>query len=135
MALEQDLELMDDYLSNRMDSTEKAAFEERLKNEPTLSEEYKLQQSLVQGIKQARIAELKTMLNSIPVTSLPTTPTALLTKIGGWVAITGLVATATYFYVNRNESKPANPEPVEQVVTEPIQESDGERAVQPTEDP
>src|SRR5688572_26559643 len=127
MALvEKDFELIDDYLSNRLGVNEKAAFEERLKSEHTLSEEFNIQQSLVQGIKQARVAELKTMLNSIPVTSMPPTHTALLTKIGGWALVTGLVVTATYFYTtrNQNEREPVQPVTTEQLNPEPAQEPD-----------
>jgi hypothetical protein len=123
MALERDLELMDDYLSNRLDGTEKEAFENRLKNDNTLSEEFKIQKSLVQGLQQARVAELKSMLNSIPVTTVPPSQTALLTKIGSWALVTGLVATATYFYVTRDESSPAQQEQTEQEkIVEPLQE-------------
>lgn len=121
MALERDLELMDDYLSNRLDGKEKEAFEERLKNDSSLSEEFKIQQSLVQGIQQARVAELKSMLNSIPVTSVPPSQAALLTKIGSWALVTGIVATATYFYVTRNDSSPAKQEqPEPEKVVEPL---------------
>jgi len=123
MALEKDLELMDDYLSERMDSNQKATFEERIKKEPALSEEFKIQQSLVNGIKQARIAELKSMLNSIPVTSMPPSQTVLFTKIGGWIIGAGLVATATYFYVTSNESEPVKPVQKEQEKIEPVQET------------
>jgi hypothetical protein len=123
MALERDLELMDDYLSNRLDGKEKEAFEERLKNDSNLSDEFKTQQSLVQGIQQARVAELKSMLNSIPVTTVPPSQTALLTKIGSWALVTGLVATATYFYVTRDESSHAQQEQTEQEkIVEPLQE-------------
>lgn len=122
MALERDLELMDDYLSNRMDGKEKETFEERLRNDSSLSEEFKIQQSLVQGIQKARVAELKSMLNSIPVATVPPSQTALLTKIGSWALVTGIVATATYFYVTRNDSNPVKPEQIEQEKTvEPIQ--------------
>lgn len=123
MALERDLELLDDYLSNRLDGQEKEAFEERLKNDSSLSEEFKIQQSLVQGIQQARVAELKSILNSIPVTSVPPSQTALLTKIGSWALVTGLVATATYFYVTRNDSSPVKQEQTEQEkIVKPIQQ-------------
>jgi len=130
MALEQDLELMDDYLANRMDAGEREAFEERLKIDKELSEEFKIQQSVVQGVRQARIGELKSMLNSIPVTSLPPTQTALLTKIGGWILATGLVATITYFYINSNESKSVSTVNTEEQIQEPTQDK-----IIPTEQP
>ncbi len=133
MALEQDLELMDNYLANRMDAGEREAFEKRLKTDTALSEEFKLQQSLVQGVRQARIGELKSMLNSIPVTSLPPTQTALLTKIGGWILATGVVATITYFYINRKESEPVNTVKTEEQIQKPIQ-NETTQTEQPTEE-
>ena len=122
MALEKDLELLDDYLSNRMDGKEKEAFEEKLRTDSSLSEELKLQQSLVQGIKQARLAELKSMLNSIPVTTVPPSQTAMLTKIGSWALVSGILITATYFYFTRNEGNPVKPVLPEQQKVEPNQE-------------
>lgn len=139
MALERDLELMDDYLANRMDAGEREAFEDRLKTDKELSEEFKIQQSLVQGIHQARIAELKSMLNSIPVTSLPPTQTALLTKVGGWIVATGLIATITYFYINRKESEPVNTVQTEEQIQEPTKNESNQHEQpieeQPTAEP
>lgn len=137
MALEQDLELIDNYLSNRMDGSEKEAFEKRLQQDHALSNELKLQQSLVQGIRQARMVELKSMLNSIPVTNLPPSQSAVLTKIGGWVLVGGLIATTAFFYFNQDENTTAvNAPAVEQPKNEqPISSQNPETTKPVTEGP
>jgi glucan-binding YG repeat protein len=104
MALvEKDLELLDDYLSNRMSDSDRQAFEQKLEADPELKKEMQIQQSLIESIRQARIAELKTMLNSIPVTSITGGQTALFTKVISSVAVVGLVSTAVYFYFDNTE--------------------------------
>ncbi|MBX2969477.1 MAG: hypothetical protein KF803_08890 [Cyclobacteriaceae bacterium] len=98
MALEKDLELLDNYLSNRMSEQDRQAFEQKLEADPELKKEMQIQQSLVENIRQARIAELKTMLNNIPVASIPGGQTALFTKVISSIVVVGIVSTALYFY-------------------------------------
>jgi hypothetical protein len=121
MALERDLELLDDYLSNRMGEQDRQAFEQKLEADPELTKEMQIQQSLVEHIRQARIAELKTMLNNIPVAPLSGGQTALFTKVIASIAVVGVVSTALYFYfdgktgqvettVTTEQTGPENPE-------------------------
>jgi hypothetical protein len=70
MALEQDLELLDNYLANRLSEQERVEFEKKVEADPELKKEISFQQSLVEGIRNARAAELKTMFNTIPVAGL-----------------------------------------------------------------
>lgn len=98
MALEKDLELLDDYLSNRLNEQDRQAFEQKLEADPELKKEMQIQQSLVENIRQARIAELKTMLNNIPVASISGGQTALFTKVISSIVVVGIVSTALYFY-------------------------------------
>lgn len=110
MALERDLELLDDYLSNRLNEHDRQAFEQKLEADPELQKEMQLQQSLVDSIRQARVAELKTMLNKIPVASIPGGQSALLTKVVSSVIVVGVVSTAVYFYFNdTTEQQPESP--------------------------
>lgn len=113
MALERDLELLDDYLSNRLNEQDRQAFEQKLEADPELQKEMQLQQSLVESIRQARVAELKTMLNNIPVASITGGQTALLTKVVSSVIVVGIITTAVYFYFNDTpdtaEQQPESP--------------------------
>jgi hypothetical protein len=101
MALEKDFQALEDYLDNKLSANDRKAFEDKLSQDSELKNELDLQQSIREGIKQARLAELKGMLNTIPISSIPTSHTSYLLKVGTWVAITGLVATATYFYLTK----------------------------------
>lgn len=98
MASERDLELLDDYLGNRLSANEKVAFEKALQKDADLSKEYHLQTRVVDGIKQARVAQLKQMLNNVPVSSIPQSGTSPLVQAGAWMLVAGLVGTGLYFY-------------------------------------
>ncbi|MBS1488863.1 MAG: hypothetical protein JST43_14880 [Bacteroidetes bacterium] len=99
-------EQIEKYVSGRMTETEKSAFESQLTTDPALKNEFALQRSIIHGIQKARIAELKTMLSQIPVTSAVSAGLATGKLVAGVVAAT-VVATASYFYF-----KPANTAPV-----------------------
>ena len=114
MAVERDLELLDDYLSNRMSGAEKEAFEKQLDADIELKSEYQAQQQLIQGIKNARAVELKTMLKNIPVSpSMAPGEATLLTKVAASLMVAGLIGTGIYFFLNR-ETK------IEQTISEPV---------------
>lgn len=104
MAVERDFELLDDYLSNRLSGEERSAFEKKLDTDPELKQEVKFQQDLVEGLRKARMAELKSLLNNIPIAPVQGGQSSTLLKTGSWVAVTGLVATALYFYFVKNEA-------------------------------
>jgi hypothetical protein len=106
MATERDFELLDDYLTNRLDAGERSAFEQKIESDPDLKNEYKLQQRLIDGIQKARMAELKGMLNGIPVPPAGTGVTAI-GKLAIGTFVVGAVATGIYFYMNQaEETKP-----------------------------
>jgi hypothetical protein len=144
MALEKDFEQLDAYLAGRLNPTERQAFENKLKTDSGLKSEFELQQQLVEGVKKARIAELKAMMNNVPVPALHGTETAtVVSQIALWAVVAGIVATGIYFYVqpNENEKKTDNTEVVqpteqkndvkEEVVTTPDQQSESLREEAP----
>jgi len=123
MAVEKDFELLDDYLSNRLNGEDKLSFEKKLKADPELAKELNVQQSLIDGIRKVRATELKAMLNNIPVSAVQTGSNSILTKTGTWVVVAGIVATSIYLYFNvGNTNEPVKEQlPVEQSVVEPSQ--------------
>lgn len=125
MAVEKDFELLDDYLSNRLNESDKAAFEKQLEADPELKQEFKIQQDLTQGIRNARVAELKSMLNNVPVPPI-SNPTSLLVKAGAWTIITGIVITSVYLYFNSSDPiEPVKePAPIEQEEAKSIPSED-----------
>ena len=102
MADERDLELLDDYLTNQMSDQDRSAFEQKLKADPDLQHEYALQKRLIQGIKDARVAELKSMLNNVAVPSGGTGNT-LGTKVLLGTLATIIIAGAAYWYLKQDQ--------------------------------
>jgi hypothetical protein len=120
MALEKDFELLDDYLSNRLNESDKSAFEKKLEGDPALKQELKMQREFVDGLRQARVTELKSMLNNVPVPPI-SNPTSVLIKAGTWTVVSGLVLTGAYLYFapEKDENQvAAKPETVTQPTNE-----------------
>jgi hypothetical protein len=115
MAAERDLEMLDDYLANRLDEQGRSAFEQKLNSDPQLKNEYILQQQFINGIKKARVAELKAMMNEIPVPTGTSTATAVGAKAALWVVVAGIVATGLYLYLKDNSDTAT---PRDTVITE-----------------
>jgi hypothetical protein len=99
---EQQFEMMDDYLSNRLSADDKSAFEQQVQADPQLAQELDIQKNLVEGIRQARAVELKSMLNNVPVSPI-NGGSSMLMKVGTWAVVAGLVVTGIYFYSTNNE--------------------------------
>lgn len=122
MASERDIELLDDYLSNRLDPDSRSAFEDKLKTDPALQSELELQQQFISGIKKARVAELKSMMNNIPVPPA-STGTGIAAKVAIFAAVTGVIGMSAYFYFKADNNEPAPAQQIEQVEsTTPVEE-------------
>lgn len=108
MASERELELLDDYLRNKLSAQEKSAFEDVLKNDAGLQKELRVQQRMIDGLRQARVAELKQMLNNVPVSTAPShgVGSSMLGKAAAWIVVAALVGGGLYIYFN-SESEPA----------------------------
>jgi hypothetical protein len=100
MATEKDLGLLDDYLSNRMMGQEKIDFEKRLESDPSLQHELGLQKEFIEGIKKARVAELKAMLNEIAVPA--PSNSSLMIKAALTAVVVAVVGTGLWFLVNED---------------------------------
>jgi hypothetical protein len=96
--------LLDDYLRNKLSGQDKSAFEEVLKNDASLQKELRVQQQVVNSLRNARVTELKQMLNNVPITAIPleTTGVSVLGKIAAFVVVAGLVGGGIYVYNNAN---------------------------------
>lgn len=94
-------ELIDDYLSNRLSEADRKTFEQQLQSDPALKADVEFQSQIIEGLKQARIAELKAMLNKVPVggSSIQLTPLRIAAGLVG----TAVLITAAYFYYRNNE--------------------------------
>lgn len=126
MASEKDFELLDEYIGNRLNVQDKISFEQKLAADTDLKSEFLLQQKIIAGIRQARVAELKQMLSNIPLSSIPSNGTSMLTQIGIWVAAAGIVGTGLYFYF-----KPDNNPPVQQPIFDEVVEETPPQIIEP----
>lgn len=112
-------ELIDNYLTNRLNSQEREVFEQQMKSDPALKADVEFQTSIVEGLKKARAAELKAMLNKVPVTSTPAQFSAL--KIASGLVGTAVLVSAIYLYFQSN-NQPELPNP-----SSPIEDSINEK--------
>jgi hypothetical protein len=117
----ENFDLIDDYVRGRLEGQEKEAFEKQLQADPSLQGEVTLQQQLIEGIKKARISELKTMLSQVPVTGAMTVGAGLSAgQIATGVIASAVVATSTLFYFKPWKSNDAPPVKIEQPAIEPV---------------
>ena len=100
MASEKDFELLDQYVSNRLNAQDKTAFEKKLASDNSLKSEFNVQQRVVGKIREARVKELKTMFNNVPASSFEAEGTSIATKAVLWVAVVGAVSVGIYFILN-----------------------------------
>jgi len=135
MASEKDLELLDQYLASQLNAQDKAAFEKRLETDSDLKNEFSFQRKVVESVRKARVAELKKMLNDIPVSSIPTDGTSLLSKIGLFAVATALVGTALYFYLNQEDNTIIEPSTTEVLQEEKPAITEPAKAEEPTQEP
>ena len=96
------LELIDDYLSNRLSEQERKDFEQKIESDAELKAELATQRQIVEGIKKARAAELKSMLAKVSIESTPTVSLTPLRIAAGLFGAAVLASVIYYFYDNDN---------------------------------
>lgn len=121
MAAERDFDLLDDYLSNRLDQAGRSAFEDKLTRDPELKNQYALQKELVDGIRRVRIAELKAMLSNVPVPPLKPAGSTIGAKVAAWTVVAGALGAGAYYFF-RSDTEKTQPE--QSVTTTPPAEAD-----------
>ncbi len=109
-------EQIDDYLSNRLQEQDKKAFEQQFEGDPSLREEVEFQRRVIEGVRRARMAEIKLMLNNVPVSGGSTWGGA---KIAAAVISAGIIS--TIIYLNTSEETKTvtatTKEPVTEIAT------------------
>lgn len=125
-------ELIDDYLTNRLSDADKTSFESELQTNAELQHEVAVQRMAIEGVKSARAAELKAMLNNVPVggsTSFEW-PSAL--KIAAGVVGAGLLIAGLSYYFNGKEN--LNPSSLSTSIEDSIKQPD-QQTDQPSQQP
>ena len=90
-------ELIDDYLTNRLADSERIAFEQQVISDPALKADVEIQKNILQGIRKARAAELKTMLNNVTVGS-PVSSVFTTMRMAAGIVGAGILITSLYYY-------------------------------------
>lgn len=101
-------ELIDDYLSNRLNGSEKEAFEKQLENDPSLKSDLDFQKQIIEGIRTARANELKSMLSKVPVGGTTISMDFSVVKMAAGIVAAGVAGAAIYFYATHGELPPFN---------------------------
>jgi hypothetical protein len=96
------LELIDDYLTNRLNEQDRKSFEKQMDSDPALKADVELQKEIIQGLKAARAAELKAMLNNVPVGTFAFKLSPL--QIASGILGAAIIATSVYFYLNTTDN-------------------------------
>lgn len=122
MATEKDFELLDDYLSNRLEGQDKIELEKKLQSDASLKGELEFQKALIEGIQKARVADLKSMLNQTVIPS--PTNSSLFAKVALTVAVVAAVGTGLYYLLG--DESPA----IETAPQTTIEESTGNEPLQ-----
>ncbi len=95
----ENFELIEKYAAGQLQGPEKEAFELQLQNDTSLQGDVALQKQIIEGIRKARVSQLKAMLNQVPVTSALQFGTGVSTiQIVTGVITAGAVITGTLFY-------------------------------------
>lgn len=103
--MERPEDIIESYLTNKLSTNEKEAFEAELASDPNLKAQTELQSYIIESIKKARVAELKATLSKVKIESSPLFATS--TKIAASIAILGLIAFLFYpFTPNEKLSEP-----------------------------
>jgi hypothetical protein len=99
------LELLDDYLTNRLSDVDKAAFENQLASDPALKADMELQKQIIEGVRKARAAELKTMLSQVSVAT-PASFSLPVMRMAASIVGAGIMILAFSYYFNSNKATP-----------------------------
>ena len=88
---------IDRYFAGKMGAEEIQQFEEDVRQNPILEQEFLFEQELVEAIQAMRRAELKAMLNKVHIDNFPSKQQKLI-QILISIATTGMMIIATYLY-------------------------------------
>lgn len=96
------MEQIEAYILNKMDSGQKAAFEQLLAQDPLVNQEFEIQKDIIKTIQDTRKSELKARLNKIEVNGSGWSNAA---KVAASLLLISSIGAGAYFFNNPN-SKP-----------------------------
>jgi len=100
-------ELIDDYLTNRLSGEAKIDFEKQVEADPSLKTDLQLQKVILESVKKARAAELKTMLQNVPIGgSTGIAQFSVMKMAAGIIGAGLLLAALSYYFSNTGDNGP-----------------------------
>ncbi len=102
------IELIDDYLTNRLNGEDKVAFEAQLSSDPSLKADVELQKQIIESVKNARAAELKSMLSQvqIPAGNSASFTTPVMRMAASIIGAGLMIAAVSYYFTVNKDSAP-----------------------------
>src|SRR5260221_3487807 len=94
----ENFELIEKYAAGQLEGSEKDAFESQLQTDTSLQSDVALQKQIIEGVKRARISELKAMLNHVPVTGAMQSGSSAGQIITGAVTVGAIVTSVLFYY-------------------------------------
>ncbi len=114
------IELIDDYLTSRLNEQDRKSFEQQMASDSALKADVELQKEIIQGLKTVRVAELKAMLNKVPIGAPAIFFSPL--RIAAGLIGTAVLTAGLYFYFEKNAS--LNPEQISSSLVDSIQQKE-----------
>ncbi len=113
-------ELINAYFDNELSASDKKMFEDRLARDTELQREYKFQEDIIEGIREARRQSLKARLDQIQVGGASAGGSSWTAgKIAGMIGLAAVVGLGIYYFYPENEPEVADtPVLIEQESTE-----------------
>ncbi len=93
-------EKVEAYFNNELNDSEKNDFLREVESNAELKSEYNFQNEVINGIKEARKAELKAMLDNVPIATVSSTASTGLYKLLVGGAATLIIGTSMWYYFN-----------------------------------
>ncbi len=97
-------ELINAYFDNELNPSEKKMFEDRLARDSDLQQEYKFQEDIIEGIRNARRQALKARLDQVQVGGAATGGSSWSAgKIAGIISLAAIVGFGIYYFYPESE--------------------------------
>ncbi len=129
----ENFELIEKYAAGQLNGPEKEAFELQLQTDTSLQNDVALQKQIIDGIRKARITQLKGMLNQVPVTGIIHSGISATQVITGVVAVSTIVI-GTLFYIKPWRKEIAKSLVKIEAPSTPMDKSADTTSVEPKED-
>ncbi|UII26968.1 hypothetical protein LVD15_00595 [Fulvivirga maritima] len=101
-----EVEKIDAYFGNEMTEAEKMDFENSVQNDPSLKKEFEFQNDIVNALRENRKAELKAMLNKVPVSgSMSAGSSFSVGKIASLIVGAAIMGISVYFLTNSDAAE------------------------------